>query len=120
MLGKEKKPRTMKDVEWVEMDEKVASTIHLNLGDEVIHNILEAKTAKEVWEKLEGFYMRKNLKNKLYAKKQLYNLHMKEGSDLLEHLNTFNMLNTQLSSCGVNYEDEDKSLTLISVASYFF
>ena len=28
------------------MDEKVASVIRLNLGDEVVHNILEAKTAK--------------------------------------------------------------------------
>ena len=65
--GKEKKPETM--VEWVEMDEKAASAICLNLGDEVIHNILEAKTAKEVWEKLESLYMRKNLTNKLYVKK---------------------------------------------------
>ena len=94
LLGKEKKLETMKDVEWVEMDEKAASAIRLNLGDEVIHNILEAKTAKEVWEKLEGLYMRKNLMNKLYVKKQLYSLHMKEGSNLLEHLNMFNMLNT--------------------------
>ena len=54
--------------------------------------------------------MRKNLTNKLYVKKQLYNLHMKEGSDLLEHVNMFNMLNTQLSSFGVNYGDEDKAL----------
>ena len=84
----------MKDVDWVEMDEKAGKAISLNLGDAVIHNILEAKTAKEVWENLEGLYMRKNLTNKLYVKKQLYSLHMKEGSNLLEHLNTFNMLNT--------------------------
>ena len=64
--------------------------------------------------------MRKNLTNKLYVKKQLYSLHMKKGSDLLKHLNMFNMLNTQLSSFGVNYEDEDKALLFISVASYFF
>ena len=95
------------------MDEKAACAIRLNLGDEVIHNILEAKTAKEVWEKLEDLYMRKNLTNKLYVKKQLYSLHLKEGFDLLEHLNTFNMLNTQLSSFGVNYEDEDKVLLLL-------
>ena len=113
LLGKEKKPETMKDVEWVEMDEKKASAICLNLGDEVIHNILEAKTTKEVWEKLEDLYMRKNLTNKLYVKKQLYSLHMKEGSNLLEHFNTFNMLNTQLLSFGVNYEDEDKALLLL-------
>ena len=46
LTWKEKKPETMKDVEWVEMGEKAASAIRLNLGDEVIHNILEAKTAK--------------------------------------------------------------------------
>ena len=56
----------------------------------------------------------------MYVKKQLYSLHMKEGSDLLKHLNTFNTLNTQLSSFGVNYEDEDKNVTLISIASYFW
>ena len=70
LLGKEKKLETMKDVEWVEMDEKAASNIRLNLDDEVIHNILEAKTANEVCEKLEGLYMRKNLMNKLFVKKQ--------------------------------------------------
>ena len=58
--------------------------------------------------------MRKNLTNKLYVKKQLYSLHMKEGSDLLEHLNTFNILNTQLSSFRVNYENEDKALLLLA------
>ena len=114
LLGKEKKPEMMKDVEWVKMDEKKASAIHLNLGDEVIHNILEAKTVKEVWEKLEGLYMRKNPMNKLYMKKQLYSLHIKEGYDMLEHLKTFNIMNTQLSSFGVNYEDEDKSLLLLA------
>ena len=49
----------MKDEEWVEIDEKATSIIRLSLGDEVIHNIPEAKTAKEVWEKLESLYMRK-------------------------------------------------------------
>ena len=58
--------------------------------------------------------MRKNLTNKLYVKNQLYSLHMKEVSNLLEHLNTFNMSNTQLSSFGVNYEDEDKALLLLA------
>ena len=114
LLGKVKKPEMMKDVEWVKMDEKKASAIHLNLGDEVIHSILEAKTVKEVWEKLEGLYMRKNPMNKLYMKKQLYSLHIKEGYDMLEHLKTFNIMNTQLSSFGVNYEDEDKSLLLLA------
>ena len=58
--------------------------------------------------------MRKNPMNKLYMKKQLYSLHIKEGYDMLEHLKTFNIMNTQLSSFGVNYEDEDKALLLLA------
>ena len=64
LLGKEKKQEMMKDEEWVEMNEKAASAIRLNLADKVIHNILEAKTTKKIWVKLKGLYMRKNLTNK--------------------------------------------------------
>ena len=84
----------MSDKNWEKMDDKAASAIRLNLGDEVIHNILEAKTAKQIWKNLKGLYMRKNLTNKLYVKKQIYSLQMKDGSDHLEHLNAFNMLIT--------------------------
>ena len=42
LLGKAKKPKKMSDENWEEMDEKAANAIRLNLGDEVIHNILEA------------------------------------------------------------------------------
>ena len=45
----------MKNEEQIEMDEKATSAIHLNLGDEIIHNILEAKIAKKISEKLEGY-----------------------------------------------------------------
>ena len=65
LFTKEKKLENMKGEKWVEMDERASSVIHLNLGDEVIQNILEAKIVKEVWEKLDGLYMRKNLTNKL-------------------------------------------------------
>ena len=45
----------MKNEEQIEMDEKATSAIHLNLGDKIIHNILEAKIAKKILEKLEGY-----------------------------------------------------------------
>ena len=48
-------------------------------------------------------------------KTQLYSFHMNKDSDLLEYHNTFNMFKTQLSSFGVNYEDEDKSLLLLAL-----
>ena len=88
--GKTKKPQTMKEEDWHEMDAKASNAIRLNLGDEVIHNILDEETVEAIWKKLEGLYMRNNLTNKLFVKKQLYSLQIRECLDLLEYLNVFN------------------------------
>ncbi|KAI6705687.1 hypothetical protein NL676_008649 [Syzygium grande] len=39
---------------------------------------------------------------------------MEEGSDLLEHINTFNQILSKLASLEVSMEDEDKALLLLS------
>jgi hypothetical protein len=38
---------------------------------------------------------------------------MKEGTQIVEHLNTSNTLTCQLTSMDVNREDEDKEITLL-------
>ena len=40
---------------------------------------------------------------------------MKDYSDLLEHVNVFNMLNTQLSNFKVKLEEEDKAILLLAL-----
>jgi hypothetical protein len=57
--------------------------------------------------------MAKNLKNKLYVKKQLYGLQMEENTNLLKYLNKFNILNTQLLNFGVKIEEKDKLIILL-------
>jgi hypothetical protein len=114
LLEKAKKPEKMDNDVWEEMDAKAASAIHLNLLDEVIHNVIDEDNAKSIWQKLESLYMAKNLTNKLYVKKQLYGLQMEENTDLLEHLNKFNMLNTQLLNFGVKIGEEDKAILLLA------
>jgi hypothetical protein len=52
--------------------------------------------------------MTKSLTNKIFLKRQLYILWMKEGTKIVDHLNVFNTLIFQLSSMDVTYEDEDK------------
>ena len=47
--------------------------------------------------------------NKLYIKKQLYGLQMKEHKNLLEHLNVFNML-INMSGFNVKVDEEDKTI----------
>jgi len=95
------------------MDLKVASTIQLCLADEVMYNVMIEETAIGLWSRLQ-MYMTKNLSNKLYLKKQLYGLRMKEGTAVLEHLNFFNKIINKLLNDNVKIDEEDKSLILFS------
>lgn len=114
LLGISKKPEKMSAEDWEEMDAKAASAILLHLSDEVIHNVLDQKSAEGIWNSLEKLYMAKNMTNKLYLKKDLYGLRMAENDDLLQHLNVFNKLISQLLQLGVSFEDEDKAILLLA------
>ena len=72
---------------WEEMDLKTASTIQLCLADEIMYNVMDEEIITGLWSRLEMLYMTKSLPNKLYLKKNLYGLRMKEGTAVLEHLN---------------------------------
>jgi len=58
-------------------------------------------------------YMTKNLSNKIYLKKQLYRLRVKEGT-VLKHLN-FNKIISDLLAVDVKIEKEAKLLILLSL-----
>ena len=67
-----------------------------------------------LWSRLEILYMTKSFSNKLYLKKQLYGLHMKEGTTVLEHLNFFNKVISEFLAVDVNIDEKDKALILLS------
>jgi len=93
---------------------KATSTIQLYLVDEVMYNVMDEETAMELWLRLEALYMTKSLSNKLYRKKQLYGLRMKEGTTMLEHLNFFNKVISEILAVDVKIDKEDKALILLS------
>ena len=51
--------------------------------------------------------------NKLILRKNLYNLRMKDGDSVTEHLNAFNTVVSQLSSVDIKISDEDKCIILL-------
>eukprot|EP00253_Pinus_taeda_P023382 PITA_23382 len=69
-------------------------------------------TAKALWDKLGTLYQSKSLVNKLFLRKKLYNLRMKDGDSVTEHLNAFNTVVSQLSSVDIKISDEDKCISL--------
>ena len=113
LLWKSKQPATITDEDWDEIDARSLSAIRLCLADDVLLNIVSKKTTTGLWTKLESLYMTKSLTNKIFLKRQLYSLCMKEGTEIVDHLNSFNTLLVQLDSMGVKFEYEDKAITLL-------
>jgi hypothetical protein len=113
LVGKAKKMESMTEEDWEDLDGRDLNTIHLCLADEVLFNIVEEKTTTSLWTKLESMYMTKNLSNTIFLKRQLYNLRMKEGTKIDDHLNVFNNLISQLTIMELKFEDEDKEVTLL-------
>ena len=58
--------------------------------------------------------MSKSLSNKLFLKQKLYGLKMAEGSDLVQHVNLFNQIISDLLRINVKFDEEDKALMLLT------
>eukprot|EP00253_Pinus_taeda_P026071 PITA_26071 len=86
------KPTGVTDEEWKKLDSKAKSTIRLCVSDSVLLNVSGEATAKALWDKLGTLYQSKSLVNKLFLRKKLYNLRMKYGDSVTEHLNAFNTM----------------------------
>jgi hypothetical protein len=103
---------TSKD-DWKKLDRKAKSTIRLCLYDSILLNVSEEATTKDLWEKLGKLYQSKSLVNKLFLRKKLYNLRMRDGDSVVEHLNAFNTMVSQLVSVEIKISDEDKCISLL-------
>eukprot|EP00253_Pinus_taeda_P034832 PITA_34832 len=70
-------------------------------------------TVKDLWDKLGTLYQYKSLVNKLFLRKKMYNLTMKDGDSVTENLNAFKTVVSQLSSVDIKISDEDKCISLL-------
>jgi hypothetical protein len=113
LLGKAKKPVTITNEDWDDIDARALSVIRVCLADDVLFNIVAEKKATGLWMKLESLYMTKSLTNRIFLKRQLYSLRIKEGTKIADHLNTFNTLLVQLTNMRVKFDSEDKAITLL-------
>ena len=60
------------------------------VSDSVLLNVSGEAMTKALWDKLRTLYQSKSLVNKLFLWKKLYNLRMKDGDLVTEHMNAFN------------------------------
>ena len=72
--------------------------------------MLGEDTAKKLWEKLGNLYQLNSLVNKLFLRKKLYLMRMSDGDSVIEHLNAFNTVISQLLSIDIKITEEEKCI----------
>jgi hypothetical protein len=75
--------------------------------------VSEEDTTKYLWDKLGKLYHSNSLLNKIFLRKKLYNLRMRDGDSVAEHMNAFNTLVSQLIFVEIKISDEDKCIRLL-------
>ena len=93
----------MKDEEWEVLDRKALGTIWLCLASSVAFNISKEKTTEDVTSALSNLYEKPLASNKVFLMKHLFNMKMLEGGYVVDHLNEFNTLTSQLSSINMKF-----------------
>jgi hypothetical protein len=95
------------------LEKRARSTIRLCLVDSVLLNESGESTAKELSDKLGNLYQSKSLVNKFFLRKKLYDLRMEDGYSVIDHLNAFNTLVSQLVFVNITIAEEDNCITLL-------
>eukprot|EP00253_Pinus_taeda_P030297 PITA_30297 len=104
------KPTRVTNEEWRKLDRKAKSTIRLCVSDSVLLNVSGEPTAKALWDKSGTLYQSKSMVNKLFLRKKLYNLRMKDGESVTENLNVFNTVFDEIVSALLTEEMRRKNM----------
>ena len=107
------KPTRESNEEWKKLDWKAKSIIRLCVSHLVSLNVSGESMMKYLWDKLGTLYQYKSLVNKLFLRKRLYNLRMKDGDSVTEHMNAFNTVVSQLLYVDIKISYEDKCISLL-------
>ena len=103
----------MTDAEWEILDRKALGTVRLCLAASVAFNISKETITEGLIKALVKLYEKPSASNKVFLMKRLFNMKMSEGGFVVDYLNDFNTITNQLSSVGVNFDDEVRALLFL-------
>lgn len=71
---------------WTRKDEKARAMIGLALEDGQLSHIMDAESAKEMWDRLKAYHERGSLSNKIHVLRKLCSLRLDESGSMSGHL----------------------------------
>ena len=96
------------------LDRQTLGVIRLTLVKNVAFNIMNENTTVDLMKALSNMYEKPSAANKVYLICRLINLKMGEGNSITNHISEFNTIITQLTSVQITFDDEVKTLILLS------
>ena len=84
------------------------------LASLVAFNILKEKKIEGVMSTLDKLYEKPLSSNKVILMKCLFNMNISEGGSIVDNINEFNMITSQLSFVKVKFDDEVRDVLILS------
>lgn len=104
-----------KPVDWcVEKEQKALAFIILCVEKELLIHVKNAKSAHEAWKMLDRIFNGTTPSRKVSLYKKLIKLKCDDYNNITEHLTEFMSILDQLSSLGLNFDEEIKAIILLS------
>ncbi|KAJ0090120.1 hypothetical protein Patl1_14358 [Pistacia atlantica] len=113
----EAKPKKMSDEDWTLLDRQVLGVIQLTLTKNEASNVVKEITTTWLMKILSDMYEKPSANNKVHLMKKLFNLKMREGASVAEHMNDFNTIINQLSPEKIDFDEEVCAIILMASLS---
>ena len=101
-------------VAWQKKDIKAQAIIGLTLSDELLENVREVTSTKEMWQKIRDVFERHTLLNKLAARRKFYTATKEESESALQFSNRIRQLAATLKSMNVTIDESEMAMALLN------
>ncbi len=99
---------------WEEKDAKAQAVIGLTLSDELLENVREVKSAKEMWTAIRNVFERHTFLNKLSARRKFYRAVMEGNESVLKFANRIRQLAASLKAMNADIPQCEMAMALLN------
>lgn len=117
LIGKAKKPKTVSNMDWEVLNRKALRMIKLSLSSSIAFNVFKEKIIEDLMTALEWMYKKPSVSNKVLLMKTLFHLKMAKRRTVVENLNKFNFIISQLTLASIKFNDKVGTLLILSSLS---